>query len=143
MIFYLVYKTAYARFYLFRSPEVLYWCEMLEMCVRVCGGHTIYAFQLMRLRIYISILLIPFFMNTTFHLRHEFDVPASCIFPQLPSSTHTRKFRFSIFLALLLNKWYIYIYMSYQMMNIFSYISLCINWLRTSVLLFIAAIGIH
>ena len=111
MIFYLLYKTAYARFYLFRSPEVIYWCEMLEMCVRVCGGHTIYAFQLMRLRIYISSLLIPFFMNTTFHLRHEFDVPASCIFPQLPSTTHTRKFRFSTFLALLLNYIYIYIYM--------------------------------
>ena len=27
------YKKAYTRFYLFRSPEVVYICEMLEMCV--------------------------------------------------------------------------------------------------------------
>ena len=109
------------------SGSPFYWCEMLEMCVRVGGGHTIHAFQLMRLRIYISSLLIPFFMNTTFHLRHEFDVPASCIFPQLPSTTHTRKFRFSTFLALSLNELYIYIYI-YTPFITFYYLNCHIKW---------------
>ena len=78
------------------------------MCVRSCDGHGIYAYQLMRLRIYISTLLIPFFMNTTFHSSHEFDVSASCLLLQLPSSTHSHeKHRFRRFLHYYMRNIYI------------------------------------
>ena len=79
------------------------------MCVRSCDGHGIYAYQLMRLRIYISTLLIPFFMNTTFDSSHEFDdilLLAFCFSFHHPP-THTKKTDFRRFLHYYMREIYI------------------------------------